>query len=53
MRAYFDDNFWKMFFGFISIVSLSILFVLIVKTADLKISENKASVVNLNSLEKP
>ncbi len=44
MNKYFDDNFWKMFFGFISIISLSILFVLIVKTVDLKSENNKASV---------
>ncbi len=48
MNKYFDENFWKMFFGFISIISLSALFVLVVKTVDLK-STNTASVINSRS----
>jgi hypothetical protein len=49
MRDYIDDKFWKMFFGFISIVALSILFILVAKTADLKISSSKtANVINYN-----
>lgn len=46
MKKYFDETFWKMLFGFVSIISLSILFVLIAKTADLKFNSIKASVIN-------
>ena len=48
MRDYIDEKFWKMFFGFISIVALSILFILVAKTADLKMTSKTANVVNYN-----